>query len=78
MPEHELFGRAAFPVHDTRIRTWRHLDFFHHQTFLTARIRRVSCHCSGVHQGVLPWAREGTGFPTLFQTLLWDLARQMP
>lgn len=27
---------------------------------------------------VVPWAREGTGFTTLFETLLLDLARQMP
>jgi transposase len=26
----------------------------------------------------VPWAREGTGFTTLVETCLWDLARQLP
>jgi len=69
-------GRAACPVHDTRLRTWRHLDFFQHQMFLTARVPWVRCPRCGVHQVVVPWAREGTGFTTPFETLLLDLARQ--
>lgn len=28
---------AGCPVHDTVEKTWRHLDFFQHQAFLTAR-----------------------------------------
>jgi transposase len=71
-------GGAACPVHDTKRRTWRHLDFFQHQTFLTARVPRVACPRCGVHQVPVPWAREGTGFTTRFETALLDLARQMP
>jgi transposase len=70
-------GRAGCPVHDTRQRTWRHLDFFQHQTYLTARVPRVTCPACGVHQVVVPWAREGTGFTAPFETRLLDLARQM-
>ncbi len=70
-------GQARCPVHDTRVRTWRHLDFFQHQTYLTARVPRVTCPHCGVHQVVVPWAREGTGFTTSFETCLLDLARQM-
>ncbi len=71
-------GGAGCPVRDTRSRTWRHLDFFQHQTYLTVRVPRVTCPTCGVHQVVVPWAREGTGFTALFETLLVDLARQMP
>lgn len=71
-------GQGNCPVHDTRVRTWRHLDFFQHQTYLTVRVPRVACPTCGVHQVLVPWAREGTGFTTLFETLLLDLARQMP
>lgn len=71
-------GQEDCPVHDTRVRTWRHLDFFQHQTYLTARVPRVTCPRCGVHQVLVPWAREGTGFTSLFETLLLDLARQMP
>lgn len=71
-------GGAGCPVRDTRSRTWRHLDFFQHQTYLTVRVPRVMCPTCGVHQVLVPWAREGTGFTALFETLLVDLARQMP
>jgi transposase len=71
-------GHAGCPVHDTKRRTWRHLDFFQHQTFLTARVPRVTCADCGVHQVAVPWAREGTGFTSLCETRFLDLARQMP
>lgn len=71
-------SRADCPAHDSRVRTWRHLDFFQHQAYLTGRVPRILCPQCGVHQVVVPWAREGTGFTTLFETLLLDLARQMP
>ena len=29
------------PVHDTKERTWRHLDFFQHQTYLGASRQRL-------------------------------------
>jgi len=71
-------GHAGGPVHDTKRRTWRHLDFFQHQTFLTAGVPRVTCADCGVHQVAVPWAREGTGFTSLCETHVLDLARQMP
>ncbi|MGH7409527.1 MAG: ISL3 family transposase [Candidatus Methylomirabilis sp.] len=73
-----LCGDPGCPIHDTRVRTWRHLDFFQHQAFLTARVPRVTCPRCGVHQVGAPWAREGTGFTTSFEVRLLDLARQMP
>jgi hypothetical protein len=35
-------------VHDTVEKTWRHLDFFQHQAFLTARTPRIACAKCGV------------------------------
>ena len=55
-------------IHDTTTRTWRHLDFFEHQTFIHARIPIVHCPNCGVKQVKVPWARERSGF-----TLLMDL-----
>ena len=69
-------GHAACLVYDIRIRTWRHLNFFQYQTYLTARVPRVQCLSCGVHRVPVRWAREGTGFTTLFETLLLDLARR--
>ncbi|MDZ4840521.1 MAG: transposase family protein [Hyphomicrobium aestuarii] len=52
------------PVHDTTKKTWRHLDFFQHQAFLTARVPRITCTTCGVKQINVPWARKGSvGLP---------------
>ncbi len=68
-----ICGRPGCPVHDTKVRTWRHLDVFQPQAFLTARLPRVTCPRCGVHQVVAPWAREGTGFTTSLETRCWTL-----
>ena len=65
-------------VKDTKLKTWRHLDFFQHQAYLTARVPRVMCREHGVHQVELPWARPGSGFTLLFEALVMALAKQMP
>ena len=35
--------RADCAVKDTEEKTWRHLDFFQHQAYLSARVPRVQC-----------------------------------
>ena len=69
---------ASSPVHDTTKRTWRHLDFFQHHAFLTARVPRTKCAKCGVKQVLLPWARPDSGFTLLFEALLLRLAMEMP
>ena len=71
-------GQGACPVHDTVERTWRHLDFFQHQAFLTARVPRVECPKCGVKQVPVSWARPGSGFTLLFEAYALVLARHMP
>ncbi len=68
----------ACPVHDTAAKTWRHLDFFQHQAFLTARVPRVTCTKCGVRQVGVPWARKGSGFSLLFEALAMTLVTHMP
>jgi transposase len=64
-------------VHDTTEKLWRHLNFFQHECYLTARVPRVSCASHGVHQIPLPWARSGSGFTLLFEALAMILVREM-
>lgn len=64
-------------VHDSRERTWRHLDFFQHQTELTARVPRITCTDGKVRQVEVPWARQGSGFTLLFEALVMTLCREM-
>ena len=55
-------GAAECPVYDARSLTWRHLNFWQHQTDLNARVPRVRCDACGVKKVSVPWAREASGF----------------
>lgn len=68
------------PVHDTIEKTWRHMNFFQYETYLTARTPRVKCPKDGcgVKLVTVPWARSGSGFTLLFEALAMALAREMP
>jgi transposase len=70
--------RPDCEVHDTSEKSWRHLDFFQHQAYLSARVPRVRCPEHGVHQVALPWARESSGFTLLFEALVLALVAEMP
>ena len=68
------------PVHDSSEKTWRHLNFFQFEAYLTARVPRVKCPNvdHGVKQVQVPWARAGSGFTLLFEALVMALVREMP
>lgn len=70
-------GSQNCPTHDTKERTWRHLDFFQHQAYLTARVPRVTCTTCGVKQITVPWARKNTGFTLLFEIMVLNFAQFM-
>jgi transposase len=72
-------GTAA-PAYDTSEKTWRHLNFFQYEAYLTARVPRVKCPKTdcGVKQVQAPWARPGSGFTLLFEALVMALVREMP
>jgi transposase len=65
-------------AHDTEEKTWRHLDFFQHAAYLTARVPRCNCEEHGVKSVEVPWARRGSGFTLLFEALIMVLVREMP
>lgn len=71
-------GGANCAVYDAEDKQWRHLDFFQHQAYLTARVPRVTCERCGVRQVAVPWARPGSGFTLLLEALVLELARNMP
>jgi transposase len=72
-------GKPA-PAYDTSEKTWRHLNFFQYEAYLTARVPRVKCPNAdcGVKQVSVPWARAGSGFTLLFEALVMALVREMP
>ena len=65
-------------AYDTKEQTWRHLDFFQHAAYLTARVPRVECPQCGITKIAVPWARPDTGFTLLFEALLMQLMQAMP
>jgi transposase len=72
-------GAADQPVHDTRERSWRHLNFFQFQAHVHAKVPRVRCSaCQKTAQVPVPWARENSGFTLLMEALLVTLCKAMP
>lgn len=70
-------GKAC-KAHDFASLTWRHLNFFQHHCYVTARVPRVDCPDHGVKRVVVPWARAGNRFTLLFEQAALMLVREMP
>jgi transposase len=58
--------------HDTRTRSWRHLDTMQYRTVLTAEVPRSKCDEHGVKQVKVPWAEDKARFTALFERLVID------
>jgi transposase len=71
-------GAADCPAYDTERKTWRHLNFFQHQAYLTARVPRVRCDKCGIKTVNVPWARPDSGFTLLFEAMLMAMIPAMP
>lgn len=69
---------TASKAYDTEVLTWRHLNFFQHQTYLHARTPRVDCTRCGVHRITVPWARPDSGFTLLYEAFVMQLVKVMP
>lgn len=65
-------------LYDHEIKRWRHLNFWQHATYLSARVPRVNCPDHGPRQVEVPWARPGSGFTLMFEAMVMALAREMP
>ncbi len=65
-------------AHDFGEFTWRHLNFFQHRCYITAKVPRTDCPDHGVKRIQVPWAREGSRFTLLFEQAAVILAREMP
>jgi transposase len=66
------------PVHDTRTKRLRHLNFFQHECYLEVRVPRVRLPDGSVRQVEPPWFGRLDGFSLMFEALIVLLAQQMP
>jgi transposase len=64
-------------AYDTRMREWRHLDFFQFETHIYAPLPRTKCPECGVKTVEVSWARAESGFTELFEALAIELSQQM-
>ncbi len=65
-------------AHDFSEFTWRHLNFFQHHCYVTAKVPRTDCPDHGIKRIQVSWAREGSRFTLLFEQAAVILAREMP
>lgn len=70
--------KAACSAYDSTQKVWRHLNFFEHETYLHARLPRISCPACGIKTVHVPWSRPESGFTLLFEAYILALAKQMP
>lgn len=66
------------PAYDSQERTWRHLNFFQHLTYLHVRTPRIDCPRCGIKIVAVPWARVHSGFTLLLEKVVVTLAKHMP
>jgi len=62
----------------TEQKTWKHLFFWQYPTYLHARVPKLKNRDGKIHMISLPWAREGSGFTLLFESIILELAKHMP
>jgi len=66
-------------IHDTKEKTWRHLNFFQHECYLHCRVPRIKTKDGKVQMIEVPWARAGSGFTLLFEAFAMMLIeKEMP
>lgn len=77
--ENEKDGISGeYKVHDTLNKTWRHLNFFEHETYLHARVPRIKTDENKVRKIKVPWEGVNSGFTLLFEAFVLKLAAHMP
>ncbi len=69
---------GVHPVHDTVIKTYRHLNFFQHECRLQVRMPRVKLPNGSVRSVEPDFAGRLSGFTLLFEAMILMLAQQMP
>lgn len=69
--------KTKCPIHDTKKRSWRHLDLFDYKTMIHAKVPRIKCEEHGVKMIDLAWAEPGSHYSLHFETMVLSFAREM-
>jgi len=65
-------------AYDTKEKQWRHLNFFEHECYLTARVPRIKMSDGTVKLVPMSWEGLNSGFTMLFEALVLELCKAMP
>ena len=68
-------GERELPVHDTKEKTWRHMNFFQYKCYIHARVPRIICPNHKVRKVEVPWGRKESGFTLLMDTYLVEMVK---
>jgi len=69
---------GTHPVHDTKTKQYRHLNFFQHECFLEVRVPRVRLPDNSVRLVEPDWVGQLEGFTLLFEALVMMLCQNLP
>ena len=69
---------GEYKAYDTLKKTWRHLNFFEHETYLHARVPRIKIGDNKIRKIKVPWEGVNRGFTLLFEAFILQLAKHMP
>ena len=66
------------PVHDTKTKRYRHLNFFQHECFLEVRVPRVHLPDGSVRLVEPDWVGKLNGFTLLFEAMILMFCQNLP
>ncbi len=70
--------KGDFKAYDTVKKSWRHLNFFEHETYLNARVPRVKIDGDKIRLIKTPWEGVNSGFTLLFEAYILQLTKHLP
>ncbi len=69
---------GTHPIHDTKTKRYRHLNFFQYECEVVARVPRVRLPDGRIALVTTPWTGQVSGFTALFEALVIVMSREMP
>ncbi len=71
-------GGGEYKAYDTKLKTWRHLNFFEHECHFHCRTPRIKTESGKIKLVSPPWAGKHPGFTLLFEAFIVELCTLMP
>ena len=71
-------SEELYPVHDSRERVWRHLNFFQYRCYIQARVPRIILPDGKVKTVDVPWGHDLSGFTLMMEGVILSLVKHMP